>query len=105
MRANRNLFFTRFKYIKFSIRSMGIEYFVGEACYLLAIRALRKYLHPTLHDFYSSGFQVNFYSKDIIYNLKNTISDTSILNATGEYEFLLSELQKRLPNSQYGIDI
>ena len=81
----RSVVFKTFSYAKFSIRNRGIKYFVREACKLVADRALRKYLHPTLDDFSISKFSGKFDGREVIHKLLEYIPDASIMNSMDEF--------------------
>ena len=72
---------------------------------MVADRALRKYLHPTLDDFSISKFSGKFDGREVIHKLLEYIPDASIMNSMDEYKLLLAELRDRLTNSDYGMDI
>lgn len=105
----KNYLVKGFKYAKFSIRSRGIKYFCGEVFYHFSSKALKKYLHPTLEDFYASGFEVKFNGRDIFQILKNRMQNKNGPSAVdqfeSEYESLYANMQDRLTNPIYGIDI
>lgn len=94
-------------YAKFSTRSRGVRYFCGEVFYHFSSGLLKKYLNPTLGDFYASGFEVKFNSKDYINILKNEIPNKNVLSTVdqleAEYESLHIQMQRRLPNPNYEI--
>jgi predicted O-methyltransferase YrrM len=98
-----------FKYAKFSIRSRGVKYFCGEVLYYFSSRILKKYLHPSLADFYFSGFEVKFNGRDVFDILRNRISNKTVFNAVDqfetEYDVLHANLQQRLTDPIYEIDV
>ena len=105
----KNYIVKGFKYAKFSIRSRGVKYFCGEVFYHFTSKALKKYLHPTLEDFYASGLEVKFNGRDIFQILKNRMQNKNGSSAVdqfeSEYESLYANLQDRLTNPIYGINM
>ena len=91
-------------YIKFSYRSRGFKYLVGEVCFIITKKILRKYFQPSLSDFNSSGFDLHHDSEQAINKILENASGLGLLEVLMEYDKLFDELQNRLDDAKFGIE-
>ncbi len=90
-------------YAKFSIRNRGIKYVFGEFFYIISKATLRKYFQPSLADFNGAGFETSYDGNEAILKILSNVNDEQVKDISIDFEGLLHELNRRLPDSALGL--